>query len=68
MALPQIGFHAVTRGIPQDSILRPVLFIIYISDIDIGLNNFISMFAEDMKIGSSMITDHVRMSLHEDRR
>ena len=42
------------------------MLIIYINDIDVGLNNLISKFADDTKIGSSIITDHDRISLQED--
>ncbi len=44
------------------------MFIIYINDIDVGLNNLISKFADDTKIGNSVITDHDRISLQEDLR
>ncbi len=46
-------------------VFRPVLFIIYINDIDIGLNNLISKFADDTEIGNWIITHHDRISLQE---
>ncbi len=43
-----------------------MLFIIYINDIDVGLNNFIGKFAYDTKIGNSVISDRDRQSLQDD--
>ncbi len=44
----------------------PVLFIIYINDIEVGLNNFIAKFSDDTKIGNSVISDRDRRNLQDD--
>ena len=49
----------VTSGIPQGSVLGPVLFVLYINDLPDAVNNEVFLFADDTKIYSkiSNITD-----------
>ncbi len=39
---------------------------LYINDIDLGLNKFISIYEGDMKIGNVLLSECVKWSLHED--
>ncbi len=66
--MAQPDWAPVTSGVPQCSVVEPVLVVIYINDIDVWLNNFISKFVGDTKIGNSTITDLDSTSLQEDLR
>jgi len=60
------GWRLVTSGVPQGSVLGPLLFLIFINDLDLGLLGSILKFADDTKIYGKVATPADRLQLQLD--
>ena len=64
----------VKSGVPQGSVLGPLLFVIFVADVPELVNNFVDLFADDTKLysylpensGAKTISVHNSITLQQD--
>ena len=61
------NWKSVLSGVPQGSVLGPLLFLIYINDLDDNITGNVLKFADDTKVFRKVNTDGDKQHLQNDR-
>ena len=59
------NFVPVTSGIPQGSVLRPILFLIYVNDLPEVVSSTVKLFADDTKLHRAIKNEEDKLQLQE---
>ena len=59
------SWKSVLSGVPQESVLRPILILIYINDLDDDITSKVLKFADDTKVFRKIKSDADRKQLQD---
>ena len=60
------NWKSVLTGVPQGSVLGPILFLIYINDLEEDISSKVPKFADDIKVFREVTNDTDKQSLQDD--
>ena len=59
-------WRIVSSGVPQGSVLAPIMFLIYVNDMPDGVMSYMSMFADDAKLMKRIVSEDCCKELQDD--
>ena len=60
------NWKSVLSGVPQGSVLGPILFLLYINDLEDDISSKVLKFADDTKVFRKVTNDTDKQSLQDD--